>query len=184
MLTRLSGRILHQRPCSRRGGRHEFLFQVGAWPAYCQGLARALTSSSSLMQCWRRRARRVELRCGRGAGPNQPGDVCLWYELRVHRTIVSMDEDGRFAYTPTVNYGGKMVDRCCSAPTGCTTRWAMPITAMLRRSARVTAPIPTSPRRRVWKWLTRSTRLAESGCPGWQLSGGRSAAPAQVRHQD
>jgi hypothetical protein len=41
-----------------------------------------------------------------GQDPTNPVTFAFGTDHSFHRTIVSMDEDGRFSYTPTINYGG------------------------------------------------------------------------------
>jgi hypothetical protein len=41
-----------------------------------------------------------------GQDPTNPVTFAFGADHAFHRTIVSMDEDGRFSYTPTINYGG------------------------------------------------------------------------------
>ena len=41
-----------------------------------------------------------------GQDPTNPVSFAFGADHAFHRTIVSMDERGRFAYTPTINYGG------------------------------------------------------------------------------
>ena len=76
-----------------------------------------------------------------------------------------------------------MADRLCSAPMGSTTRSVMPITAM--RDVRPEQRHESRRHRDDGSGSGRPDRcaVAESDGPG-QLSGGRSAAPVHVRHQD
>ena len=41
-----------------------------------------------------------------GQDPTNPVTFAFGTNYAFHRTIVSLDEDGRFSYTPTINYGG------------------------------------------------------------------------------
>lgn len=41
-----------------------------------------------------------------GQDPTNPVTFAFGLDYAFHRTIVSMDEDGRLVYTPTINYGG------------------------------------------------------------------------------
>jgi hypothetical protein len=41
-----------------------------------------------------------------GQDPTNPVSFAFGSDYAFHRTIVSLDDDGRFSYTPTINYGG------------------------------------------------------------------------------
>ncbi len=54
----------------------------------------------------------------RGQDPTNPVTFAFGTNYAFARTIVSMDEHGRFAYTPTVNYGGNNGRSALLAPNG------------------------------------------------------------------
>jgi hypothetical protein len=54
----------------------------------------------------------------RGQDPTNPVTFAFGTDYAFARTIVSMDEHGRFAYTPTVNYGGNNGRSALLAPNG------------------------------------------------------------------
>jgi hypothetical protein len=54
----------------------------------------------------------------RGQDPTNPVTFAFGTDYAFPRTIVSMDEHGRFAYTPTVNYGGNNGRSALLAPNG------------------------------------------------------------------
>jgi hypothetical protein len=54
----------------------------------------------------------------RGQDPTNPVTFAFGTNYAFPRTIVSMDEHGRFAYTPTVNYGGNNGRSALLAPNG------------------------------------------------------------------
>ena len=41
-----------------------------------------------------------------GQDPTNPVTFAFGSDYAFHRTIVSLDDDGHFSYTPTINYGG------------------------------------------------------------------------------
>ena len=78
-----------------------------SWACTSRRTRAAPTSCSSLRRRRSRRDRRVELRCGPRAGPDEPRDLRLRHELRVRpHGRLDGSRTGNFSYTPTIDYGG------------------------------------------------------------------------------
>ncbi len=101
-----SGRVLNRLRVPTESGRDQLLLQVGAGAAprqdehgshlvfvgYASPGVGALDVSNSDAVA--------------GQDPTNPVTFAFGSDYAFHRTIVSLDDDGHFSYTPTINYGG------------------------------------------------------------------------------
>ena len=118
-----------------------------------------------------------------GQDPTNPVTFAFGLNYAFHRTIVSMDEDGDLAYTPTINYGGNN-GRSSAAGSKRAVLFG-------RQCQRQCGDVRTVGQRRTNPDVTETTglevvrpitALAKRDDPGGQLRRGRPAAAVQVHH--